>query len=160
MKKKRKQRTSKTLGKGRAARGGRPKREAPKTRLPPIPPAGTVGWLDLTVPDADEARDFYAAVVGWRAEAVEMGDYRDYCMVPQGAGAPVAGVCHARGVNEGVPRCWLVYFMVDDVARSVAEVERRGGRVVRPAGPMGPMGRFAVVEDPAGAVCALFERAG
>jgi predicted enzyme related to lactoylglutathione lyase len=33
---------------------------------------GTVGWQDLTVPDAERLRDFHAAVVGWRAEPVDM----------------------------------------------------------------------------------------
>ena len=36
---------------------------------PPRPPVGTIGWTDLTVPDADGLRDFYSAVVGWGADA-------------------------------------------------------------------------------------------
>jgi predicted enzyme related to lactoylglutathione lyase len=26
---------------------------------------GTIGWIDLTVPDAKSLRDFYSAVTGW-----------------------------------------------------------------------------------------------
>ena len=29
---------------------------------------GTIGWRDLTVPDAAKVRDFYQAVVGWKSE--------------------------------------------------------------------------------------------
>jgi predicted enzyme related to lactoylglutathione lyase len=29
---------------------------------------GKIGWLDLTVDDADAVRDFYREVVGWKAE--------------------------------------------------------------------------------------------
>jgi len=128
-------------------------------KSPPVPALGSAGWMDLTVPNADEVRDFYSAVIGWKADAIDMGGYSDYCMAPPGATAPLAGVCHARGANDGLPRCWLVYFMVADVMKAVAEVERRGGRVLRPAGPMGSVGRFAVIEDPAGAVCALHQAA-
>lgn len=36
------------------------------------PDIGSLGWTDLTVPDAERIRDFYQAVVGWRAEPVDM----------------------------------------------------------------------------------------
>ena len=49
------------------------------------PAVGRIGWIDLTVPDALAIRDFYQAVVGWRAEPVEMGDYSDYSMLPPGS---------------------------------------------------------------------------
>jgi predicted enzyme related to lactoylglutathione lyase len=38
---------------------------------PPRP--GTITWQDLTVPDAEALRDFYASVVGWKAQPVRMG---------------------------------------------------------------------------------------
>ena len=40
------------------------------------PPVGTVAWTDLTVPDAEGIRDFYARVVGWVPEPVAMGNTR------------------------------------------------------------------------------------
>ena len=38
------------------------------------PERGTVGWLDLTVENAGEIRDFYREVVGWKSDTVDMGD--------------------------------------------------------------------------------------
>ncbi len=157
-KKKATKKAEKRLGTGKKARRTGSRRAKPEI-APAGPSYGTAGWMDLTVPNADEVRDFYSSVVGWTSEAVDLGGYSDYCMMPPGSSAPAVGVCHARGVNEGLPRCWLVYFVVRDVMKAVAEVERRGGRVLRPAGPMGPMGRFAVIEDPSGAACAVFEPA-
>ena len=61
-----------------------------------------VSELDLTVPDADAVRDFYKAVVGWGVQDVDMGGYSDYAMTHPATGQPVAGVCHARGVNAGL----------------------------------------------------------
>jgi len=120
---------------------------------------GKIGWIDLTVTDAVTVRDFYKSVVGWRAEGVAMDGYDDYCMLPEEGGA-VAGVCHARGVNTGLPAQWLLYITVANLERSLAAVHAGGGEVVRPTKSLGGHGRFAVVKDPAGAVCALFEKTG
>ncbi len=120
---------------------------------------GKIGWVDLTVSDAGRMRDFYRDVVGWKSEGVEMGGYQDYCMLPEEGGA-VAGVCHARGTNEGIPAQWLMYVTVADLARSLERCQALGGEIVRPARGMGGQGRFAIVRDPAGAVCALFQKDG
>ena len=118
---------------------------------------GKIGWIDLTVPEAAEVRDFYQAVVGWKSESVEMGGYQDYCMLPDEGGA-VAGVCHARGGNTGLPAQWLIYVTVADLEQSLRRCLELGGEVVRPARGLGGQGRFAIVKDPAGAVCALFQK--
>jgi len=120
---------------------------------------GKIGWVDLTVADAPRLRDFYQAVVGWKVEGADMGGYEDYVMSAAG-GAPTAGVCHARGTNQGVPAQWLVYITVADLGQSLERCQALGGAIVRPATGMGGQGRFAIVRDPAGAVCALFEKAG
>lgn len=120
-----------------------------------IPPVGSVAWFDLTVPNADEIRDFYAAVVGWSASDVDMGGYADYTMYREGAEDPVAGVCHARGVNAGLPPQWLMYVIVDDLDRSMARCTELGGQVIAGPKPMGITARYCVVQDPAGAVAGL-----
>jgi predicted enzyme related to lactoylglutathione lyase len=123
---------------------------------PPAP--GRIGWVDLTVADAPRLRDFYGAVAGWSAQGLSMGDYEDYVMqAPDGTAQ--AGVCHARGTNAGLPAQWLVYITVVDLDAGLAQVTALGGRIVRAPNAAGPSGRFAVIEDPAGAVCALFEPA-
>ena len=120
------------------------------------PPPGTLAGFDLTVDNADEVRDFYAAVVGWTPEPYDHGDYADWFMhAPDGS--VVAGVCHARGENAGLPAQWLAYVVVGDLDASIARCEDLGGAVV--AGPRGdaPAMRYCVIRDPAGAVIALME---
>jgi uncharacterized protein len=119
--------------------------------------AGRIGWVDLTVEDAPRVRDFYQSVVGWNVEACDMGGYSDFTMLVPATGEPVAGVCHARGVNAGLPPVWMVYFTVDDVDASAARTAELGGEVLVAPKDMGSYGRYAVVRDPAGAVAALFE---
>ncbi len=118
---------------------------------------GQIGWVDLTVPDATTVRDFYRAVVGWEYREVDMDGYADYAMTNL-EGRDVTGICHARGINEGLPAQWLVYFTVLDLDFAVGEAVARGGEVLTVPTDMGA-GRFAVIRDPAGAVCALFQPA-
>ena len=118
---------------------------------------GQIGWVDLTVGNASDVRDFYRAVVGWEYREVEMDGYSDYAMTNL-EGNDVTGICHAKGVNEGLPAQWLVYFTVLDLQFAVDEVVANGGQVLRAPTDMGA-GQFAVIRDPAGAVCALFEPA-
>jgi hypothetical protein len=55
-----------------------------------------------------------------------------------------------------VPPNWLVYFGVEDMASATGKVQEMGGGVLVPERQM-PGGRFAVVQDPHGAVFALWE---
>ena len=124
----------------------------------PKPPVGSIGWCDLTVPGADGVRDFYRDVVGWTSTDCDMGGYADYVMSQPGDGTPATGVCWARGANEGLPPVWLVYFVVASLETSLNRVRALGGSVLREPRSAGG-GRYAVVRDPAGAVCALYESA-
>ncbi|MBI2796719.1 MAG: VOC family protein [Gemmatimonadetes bacterium] len=121
------------------------------------PPVGTIAWVDLSVRDAPSVRDFYTGVCGWTAEEVPMGEYADFNMIAQSTGFPVAGVCHARGVNEGLPAQWLMYVVVADLDQALAAVPARGGTVLRQRTSMGSHGDYGVVRDPAGAVLAVFQ---
>jgi predicted enzyme related to lactoylglutathione lyase len=121
--------------------------------------AGRIGWVDLTVANAAEIRDFYTAVVGWRTQEVEMAGYRDFAMQAPGSGDSIAGVCWARGENAELPPVWLIYLMVDDLDASMAKVKELGGRVLVGPRKLGPT-RYCVIEDPAGAKSALMEIGG
>jgi predicted enzyme related to lactoylglutathione lyase len=123
------------------------------------PEVGAIAWRDLTVDDAEKVREFYGEVVGWKAEPVDMGGYSDFNMTAPGSGTPMAGVCHRRGSNADLPAQWLMYVIVESLERSVARCEELGGEVVVPPKGMAEHGRYCVIRDPAGAVCALFQPA-
>ena len=117
---------------------------------------GTIGWRDLTVADAAAVRDFYKRVVGWETQDVDMGGYSDFTMTSPETGEGVAGVCHARGGNKGLPPQWLMYIVVADIEESMASCTELGGEVVAGPKSMGSS-RYCVIRDPAGAVCALYQ---
>jgi len=134
----------------------------PPEALPPTDGAaasvGRIAWLDLTVSDASATRDFYKEVVGWSVQDAEMKDegerYADYAMVGDDENE-AAGVCHARGVNLGLPPVWLIYLPVGDLAESVRRVQEEGGKIIKAT--RGNDGEYAsaVVQDPVGAYLAL-----
>ena len=120
-------------------------------------PTGSISWMDLTVPDAAQVREFYSQVVGWKSEALSMGDYDDYCMATPEEGKTVAGVCHARGANANIPPQWMIYITVADLDASVARCRDLGGEIVVGPKDQGGQGRYCIIKDPAGAVCGLYQ---
>jgi len=125
-----------------------------------IPPlrGGRIAWLDLTVADPSETLDFYQAVVGWSAEDVDMkdasGQYTDYALCTSD-GTAVAGVAHARGVNEGLPPVWLICLPVGDLDESLSRVREAGGEVVDARKGSSGDYAYAVIRDPVGVCLAL-----
>jgi uncharacterized protein len=114
---------------------------------------GKIISADLTVNQAEEVRDFYKQVIGWEHSEVITGSHSDYMMTTKD-GQPVAGVCHQAGSNAGLPPVWIVYFQVSDLNRSLETCRSLGGKVLREPGGS-ECGSFAVIEYPAGAICAL-----
>ena len=113
-------------------------------------------WRDLTVPDADNLKDFYARVLGLTPQAFDMGDYSDFNMLDEN-GDVSCGICHAKGENAKLSPVWMPYFSVHcaDKAREIAE--SCGGTVVD-----GPKTfdryRYFALQDPSGASFVVCEQ--
>lgn len=110
---------------------------------------GAFCWSELLTTDVAAAVEFYGAVFGWSADTHE-GEmpYTEF----QAGGRSIAGaMLIPPQAPAGMPPNWGVYFAVTDADSAVARVTALGGAVL-----MGPTdiepGRFAVVQDPAGAV--------
>jgi uncharacterized protein len=117
---------------------------------------GEIAWSDLTIKDAGTVRDFYRRVVGWKAENVSMGEYNDFGMIPPGRSKMVTGICHSRGTNADLPPVWLMYLVVKNLDRSLQSCLSLSGSIVAQPRPLG-RGRMCVIQDPAGAMVALYE---
>ncbi len=118
---------------------------------------GTIGWTDLTVSNAEEIRNFYSDVVGWKSDPVDMGGYNDFNMNAPATDEAIAGICHARGSNADLPAQWILYITVENLDHSAARCQELGGKIL--AGPQsaGGSSRSCVIQDPAGAVVALYQ---
>jgi hypothetical protein len=116
---------------------------------------GRIAWIDLTVPNAADIRDFYSDVVGWESAPLSMGDYDDYIVQPPGEEA-AAGICHQQGPNANIPSQWMIYITVESVDASAERCRASGGKVIEGPRKMGD-NKFCIIQDPAGAVAALIE---
>jgi len=88
-----------------------------------------------------------------------MGNYNDFNMNSPESEKTKAGICHNRGGNAHLPPQWLVYITVKCADESAKICTENGGKVLVEPKDMSGYGRYCVIEDPAGAVCALFEPA-
>ena len=106
---------------------------------------GAWSWDELVTPDLDRAKTFYGELFGWTAADLPGPIPRTSFSL----GELLVGGGHAPGPQEPPTPRWTVSFMVADADQTAADAERLGGRVLLP--PMDiPIGRFAVVADPAG----------
>ena len=118
---------------------------------------GDMAWIDLSVKNATEVKDFYQQVIGWKSDSISMGEYDDYAMSSPVSGETISGICHAQGVNNNLPPTWLPYFLVENIDKSVAQVLANDGELITEIITMGD-DRYAVIKDPAGATCAIYQK--
>ena len=111
---------------------------------------GAMAWNELATPDLDGSSEFYSELFGWETEPVE--GPTPYRMIKLGDGHPNGGM---REAQENEPTYWLVYFGADDIGATVKKAEELGGNALVPPTDIG-MGQIAVLQDPQGAVFALF----
>jgi predicted enzyme related to lactoylglutathione lyase len=117
---------------------------------------GEIVWVDLTVGNAKDVREFYQSVTGWDSDEFKMGDYSDYVVSTPEDKETVAGICHARGENAELPPYWLVYIKVANLEASLAEARKRGGELVSGPKAFGAA-QFCILRDPAGAFFGIIE---
>jgi predicted enzyme related to lactoylglutathione lyase len=113
-------------------------------------PHGDFIWYELLTRDAQAAKAFYDAVVGWDIQPRPPGEM-DYRIIGTASGF-AGGVMQLTPemVDGGARPTWLGYIGVDDVDATVAAVEQAGGRAMRPAFDIPDVGRIAMLADPHG----------
>lgn len=117
---------------------------------------GRFVWFDLMTTDVPAAQDFYTAVAGWTITPFEA--FQDpYDMWTAGE-TPIGGAMKLpdEAVAGGAPPHWLGYVQVADVDATVARASELGGGVLMAPSDIPTVGRFAVIQDPFGAVVAPF----
>lgn len=119
-------------------------------------PAGHPIWFDLMTSDAEAARGFYHAILGWDYDisGPEMGHYA-MARTDQGMAAGIGQI----PPGAGFPPSWTVYFGVADAEAGTKAIEVAGGSTLAPTMEVATFGRMAVCQDPTGAVFGLWQPA-
>jgi predicted enzyme related to lactoylglutathione lyase len=111
---------------------------------------GSFYWNELMTRDAEAAKRFYGATLGWTFEAMEAGAGSAYWVAKAG-GEPVAGILQMEGPDfEDVSESWFGYVAVKDLATALARAMSEGGQVIREPFDVPGVGRIAIVADNAG----------
>lgn len=119
---------------------------------------GAICWNELLTRDPASAEGFFADLFGWTSKtnpAVMDGKYHIFV----NAGQEVGGMMQIEPEWGPMPPNWTIYFGVDDCDDTIAEAERRGGKLLFPAMEIEHVGRFAYLQDPQGAVFAIIQQA-
>jgi predicted enzyme related to lactoylglutathione lyase len=115
-------------------------------------------WHDIMTTDLPAAMAFYTELFDWQVRAWDMGEGGSYDMLY--AGEQGIGGMMPLDAGDGMPSHWIGYVSVRDVDAACATADATGGRTRVPPTDIPTVGRFAVVEDPAGAVFSPFRGDG
>jgi predicted enzyme related to lactoylglutathione lyase len=109
-------------------------------------------WYELMTTDAEGAKDFYDAVVGWNI-AGESQFPNGYRMIGRSDGGFAGGLLpiNEEMQQHGARPGWLGYIYVDDVDATSDAILRAGGSSLLPPTDIPNVGRIAMVADPQGA---------
>jgi predicted enzyme related to lactoylglutathione lyase len=120
-------------------------------------PSGTFSWIDVNTSDQEAGKSFYTQLFGWGAEDNPIPDGSVYTMFQQ-EGLDVAAISQMSPemAASGMPPTWNSYISVDNLDKAVSQVEAAGGKVMMPAFDVMDSGRMAMIQDPAGAMFALW----
>ncbi|HET7070380.1 MAG TPA: VOC family protein [Nocardioides sp.] len=109
-------------------------------------------WIQLTTDDVDMAISFYGDLFGWSAgEPSE--EHQGYRMFFRGD-QPVAGLVPTP---DGISPSWSVFLATTDLAATLERATAAGGRVLIETWPVGDLGSFAELVDPAGAAIGAWQ---
>lgn len=118
---------------------------------------GAVTWCELITDAPAKAATFFEAVFGVPTQSMPMGDDAPYTLFgPQGEEG--AGIMQKTAMMGAMPNVWGVYFEVADTDATTAQARGLGATVLAEPTDIMP-GRFAMLQDPQGAIFGIIKSA-
>jgi predicted enzyme related to lactoylglutathione lyase len=126
---------------------------------------GTKGrfvWHELMTTDPKAAQTFYTQVVGWKTSKMEGGEIPyDFWLTGDTPDTMIGGLMAMQpdALKMGAPSAWTAYTEVPDTDATVAQAVKLGATVLLAPTTVEQAGRFAILQDPQGAVFAVIKSA-
>ena len=116
---------------------------------------GRFVWHELMTTDTKSAAGFFAKVVGWKAQPWAQDPSYTMFVVK---GRPMAGlmVLPEDARKMGAPPSWITYIGTPNVDETAQQAVALGGKILKEPADIPTIGRFAIIQDPQGAVFAVF----
>lgn len=111
---------------------------------------GAFCWSELLTRDTAAATKFYTSLFGWKAKVSEGAGF-PYTHW-QNDGADIGGMMAIMEQWGPVPPNWSNYVQVQNCDESAAKAASLGGKVCVPPTDIPNTGRFAMLQDPQGAM--------
>ena len=123
-------------------------------------PLGRFCWYELLTTDPDAAPGFYAQVAGWGTAPWDGAGGQPYTMWTNGE-TTIGGIMKLpeEVAGAGTPPHWLAHAATPDLEATIAKVKELGGRVLNVI-EVPEVGRFAIVQDPQGAIVSAYQPTG
>ena len=115
--------------------------------------AGSFCWADVAAGDPTSTHKFFSQLFGWKRKVRPTEDAQAYSIMTLG-GCNVAGIC---GVEVDAPNQWMSYLLVDDLIQATERAVALGAKTLRENIEIPRFGTMTVIEDPVGAVLALWQ---
>jgi uncharacterized protein len=116
---------------------------------------GTPSWVDLTTPDLEGAKRFYAELLGWEVEETgtveETGGYVFFTR----NGKKVAGGGPPQGPDQ--PPAWATYFATADADAAVAKAKENGAQAMMEPMDVMDAGRLGFLAHPAAGMFGVWQ---
>jgi predicted enzyme related to lactoylglutathione lyase len=119
---------------------------------------GTFCWIELGTSDDNAAKTFYTKLFDWDYVDNPMGPDAVYTILKLN-GKDVGGLSKLMPdmVAQGIPPHWLSYIAVNNVDETAEKAKAAGATLMKEPFDVSTIGRMAVVQDPTGAVFALWQ---
>ena len=125
--------------------------------------AGEIVHLELPSRNFERSAAFYGKLFGWRQDGAQSGGHLSFQTPRAAEGGTDEG---ATSAGPAVGGSWVLaalaqapgplpFVAVDDIAGTLAEAERLGGRILVPRLPLAGHGEFGLLADPDGNIIAV-----
>lgn len=119
---------------------------------------GTFCWVELGTTDGEAAKKFYTQLFEWDFTDNPVGPSGVYTILKQN-GKDVGALYQmpTEMTSNGVPPHWMSYISVANADESAAKAKSLGATLMKEPFDVYTMGRMAVIQDPTGAMFALWQ---
>ena len=117
---------------------------------------GSLCWSENTTRDTGKAEAFYTKLFGWTAKHGAASDPMQYTEFSIGGRASIGMLPMPKEMPPHVPSYWMPYFQVAACDASVAKAKSLGAKLMVGPHDIADTGRFAILNDPQGAMFAVF----
>lgn len=116
---------------------------------------GSACWFELQSLDLEPAKDFYAHLFDWKSTKLELPSQGYTTFGYHSNDAFAGGMQRPHVQPQQLPSFWQPYFAAADVDEMSARAEALGATLLAPPQEAANIGRWAVLQDPQGAMFGL-----